>query len=266
MGGERAQAGDDALLVADVGVHPRPPAQARRGGRHRQPGLRHQGQQADRLEDNRLAPRVRPGDHQGPGGDIDIQVERHRLRLLLAAAKRFVGPGRGVELVLTARCHHPGDQQRMPCPAQRQLAIREGRANRLHQLGEPRCCLAGVERDNGLFGRHQCAAGGAHVAGEIGQKPLNLPPLGEIDLDHGVLLVDEFEGLDVQRLAGRRGVVHNAGKGTAAPGPHRHDVATAALRDEPITQHAVEVVALDHVLERLQKARPHLALLAAQRR
>ena len=76
-GGERLR---DALLVADVGHDPAEDRQARPiGRRHAQPCLVHEREQAERLEADRLAAGVRPGDDEGAVAEAvaEAQVDRH---------------------------------------------------------------------------------------------------------------------------------------------------------------------------------------------
>ena len=78
---ERRERLGDALLVADVGHDPPEDRQPRAVGRRdAQPGLVHERQEAERLQRDRLAAGVRPGDDQGPIAEpvAETQVDRDR--------------------------------------------------------------------------------------------------------------------------------------------------------------------------------------------
>ena len=79
--GERAEARGDRLLVADVGEdRPERREPAARLDRNQQTGLRHERQQAERLERDGLAARVRAGDDERPRRRHDDEIRGDRRR------------------------------------------------------------------------------------------------------------------------------------------------------------------------------------------
>ena len=59
-------------------------------GRDVQPALRHQRQQAHRLQRHRLAARVGAGDHQGEGLRVQVDIDRHHRGGLQQGVARLV--------------------------------------------------------------------------------------------------------------------------------------------------------------------------------
>jgi len=246
------------LIVADVGVHPWAARQAGLRGRHGHTTLRQDNSQPDHLQDHRLAAGVGPGDDHRAGVGAQVEVERHRFRRVLLEGVE------GVDVVRQAQ--HRGDHQRVARTVKRQLPVGKNGPHGIGEVGETCLRLPRIELADTVLGPRQCIGGSAYVTGEVGEQALDLMLLGTIRLHQRVLLVERLQRLDVDGLPRRGGVVHHAGECAASPGAHRNDVTAAALRHQAVAQHAIELVVLHQMLERLHHARPEPALLAPQRR
>lgn len=184
----------DLLLVADVGhdaVVERHLAAL--GARQGQAHAHHQGRQARALQRQGLAARVRAGDHEQVELAPEAQVERHdhrqRAALELCAQER-VAEGAQHQ---AARVRI-GDA-RDGAPHRARVA---GRAGREFELG-------------GALGRAaQGVAPREHAARELGQDALLLAPGVGLELGQRVGVAHDRLGLDEDRLAGLRAVVHDA--------------------------------------------------------
>ncbi len=194
MGRKRRQALLDALLVADIDEDLRKDAElGMRSGGDEHPALRHQGQQADRLERHRLAAGVGTGNQQYAKVGAYIQAQRHDgpgieqrvARFLETHDMRRMGDILGPH-TLSGGCrvmkHRSSgiDRSRISRLRQRQIDFRDRVNHPAKRIRMIRDLLA-----------------------EVIQNPGDLLLLVSLALTPAVVELDDIERLDEQRLTRR---------------------------------------------------------------
>ena len=219
--GERREVLGDRLIVADDGEDPfehRHARALRRGDVAA--GLRHQREQRERFERDRLAAGVRAGDEQQRSIGRQLEIHRHdlagRIAPLLREQQRVA---RGLEIHATVTI--------------------DGRPRGLHALGQMRTREDPVERTQRLDERRQRLALSAHGVGQLGEDAGRFLLLVALEGDEVVVRLDHRFRLDEQRLAALRAVVHDAAQSAAGFRAQREHVAPVAHRHEAIGEHAV---------------------------
>ena len=162
--------------------------------------LRQRRDEAERLEQHRLAAGVRSGDEQRALVGIHLEIERHDVDALR-------------------------EQQRMPSVADREALARRRRASAGAQREldrEARARVQRVELDERVERREHRVAMRTQRVGELAQNALDLLELLGLELANAIAELDRRRRLDEQRAARRRRVVHDAADGAArlraAPG------------------------------------------------
>ena len=207
MRGEGRQAHLDRLLVADVGEEPVEDGQGGRCGRRAQARLVEQRRQAERLQRDGLAARVRPADHER-AQSAEVEVDRY-------------GSGRVEQRMPCADDRHFfGPLDRRPAPAPRDRPACDGEVDRRGRLDQrdERCAFS-------PNGRRQLA-----------KDPFDLVALGRRGLRLAVGQLDDLERLDEQGLPRAGCVVDDAANAAPRARLQREHGATAALGDEVLLQ------------------------------
>jgi len=264
--GEGAEVGVDRLLVADVGEHspehrePRP-----RGRGDVQASLRHQRQEAGRLQRDRLAAGVWPGDDEDGGGRRQQDVHRHRLGGHLAgvAAKAALPLLRLAVLALRAGQllgDRPNQQGMAGRPQLETAVARDRRLDAAHQGREAGLGLDHVELGRGVQRPLQIERPAAEGIGERQQDAPDLRRFLLLQRHDLVVDVHRAEGLEVEARAARRAAVNDPGDGRPVLGADDQHVAAVAVGDDLVLQVAGGVAPPEVRLERAAQAGP----LAAQ--
>ena len=214
------------------------------------PALRQKREEPGRLQDDGLSAGVRARDDEKAAVRRKLHVERHRLPALPGFAEDAAAQ------LLVARV-----EQRMAGPDESPGAVVRdlGKAPLAH-LAEFRLRLERVELSEGLDGALQVVAVRENHAAELGQEPLDLPPLLGGEEREVVVGLDDLHRLDEDGLAGPRPVVHDAWHARAARGLHRQAVAVVAQDDDRVAERFAPVV------EKLLEQARHLAPPPAQPR
>ena len=223
----------DALTVADINEHTvkdRNTA-AVRSGDH-QAAHRHRGQQADGLERDGLAARVRAGDDQRPVVFSELQCDRH--------------DGLGIE-------------QRMPRLFQQHRAvIGHLRNDALLHRAERRLCKAEIQLRGDLIAGKQRRSRGAAGSGELCDDALGLLLLLAFQQADIVVRVHNRHRLDEIGLTGRGGVVDQAGDFSAVFRLDGNDIASVADRDDRLLQISLHRGRFQHLFELFAQSEPRL--------
>ncbi len=242
MRAERRETGLDRLLVADVGeaiIEERDAALVAHGGGD--PRLGHRGEQAERLEQHRLAAGVRAGEEQRALARVHREVERDH--------------GAGTR-----------GEQRMAAGEDREAFARrrERRRHARELIREASARVQRVEHDERLERFGEAIAQRTHLVGERREDALDLVALLRLDLADAVT---EFHGgrrLHEQRAAAPRLVVHDAAHGVPPFAAHRDHVATVAHRHRHVGHARVVVEAREDLLEHLHELGLRGGALAAE--
>ncbi len=212
------------------------------GGGHAQPGLVHEGQQAEGLEGHRLATGVRAGDDQGAVAEplAQAQVDGHRVR-----AEQRVAGGQELERVIGHR-----------------------RSNRVHLRPE-------VGSRHPQVGSGECRQGGGErlrMALDLPRQRLDDPLLLgrglEGGLRPGVVQLDDSQRLDVQGRGRRALIVDDARHAALGLGPDRNHVPTCALGDDRVPDRTGQFRRAEHAVQPLAEpllGHPHPAPSRLQR-
>ena len=211
MRGEGGECRLDGLGIADVGQERGENRKAGGGGRDRQAGLGHHGQQGGGLERDGLAARVGAADNHLPRRCSQLQRERNDL---------------------AAGCTKPLFEQRM---TGRFKAKKIGRNRRSHAVviaGKAGAGLQAVNQSKHSSAVHQPMGIAAHLPGEGDKDAMNLSLLVFQQAHQFVVLLDGFERLHVDRLPRRAGAVNYAANTALQFRADRNDEAVAANGDE----------------------------------
>ena len=237
---KRGEALLQALLVADVGLHPLEDRHQRAlVGGHEQTGLRHQRQQAGGLEGDRFAACVRAGDQQDVELAAQVEADRHH------------GAGQQRMASLDQLEHGLAGRARQADKLRRSSALLLGQASRGTCKVDLRQALDAAEERLGLF---------AHLLAQRAQDALDFVLLVQDQRAPAIGHLDHGDRLDEQRGAAGRLIVDDAGHLPARLGADRNNVATVPLGDHRV---------LDHIAERwrghdLAQARDQAIVGAAQ--
>ena len=158
--------------------------------RRQNPALRERGQQAERLEEHRLPPRVRARNEEDALARREIEVERDR--------------SAGIE-----------DEKRMTRAADAdplRSSLAEGRGRRVHLAREERAGAKRVQFHEGGVRDGEFGRAGAHGGGEVAQDPVHLAGLAEFQLTDLVHRLDRARWLDEQGPAACGSVVYEAAR------------------------------------------------------
>ncbi len=241
---EGAQARGDGLLVADVRKHRSEDRDGRaRLGGNVKPRLRHQREQAGRLEGDRFAAGIGTGDEQRRLGRHQFDVDGFR---------RVRQP---FEVVGIAR-HHALHQQRMPCRQQLEAAVAGERGRRgAGHLRQPRLGLQHVELGCDMLVARHLVAARAEAVGELEQDPKHLFGLFRFERDDLVVDLDGGERLEVERLPAGGAAVHETRQRRPMLGLHEQHETAVPLGDDLILQVFRRVAAAQVAVERLAQLR-----------
>ena len=227
----------DALLIADVGHDLLKDRETRAvGGGDMQTALRHDGEQADRLERDGLAAGVRAGD------DERVKV----------AAERNVDRNDDVF----------GDQRMAGAP-ERDAALREHRGGAVEPVGKLRLGKDEVEPDEHVKIEGDILAVRGAVGGELHEDALNLGLLLCAQLPQLIVRLDGGHRLDEERGAGAGHVVHETGDAALVFGLDGDDVALGAHGDDRLLQRLGVARRGDDLLQRIVHPRARGADQAA---
>ena len=235
MPGERGQAHLDRLPVADVREHGVEHRQHRELGRRTETGLVEQRGEAERLQRDRLAARVRPADHER-AHVAQVEVDRD---------SRCPVEQR---VPCTDQAHRLRDLDGCAVPRPREGSARDRQVDRTARLDE-RDEIGGPEADSRR---------------ELAQDPRHLLALGRGRLREPVRELDHLERLDEQRLARVRDVVDDPLHAASRARLDREHRAPAALRDELLLEVLPQPGAPREPLQLLGHAQARLAQLPAQ--
>ena len=232
MAGERAEAGLDRLLVADIGEerlkhrHPRSVS-----GRNPQSRLRHERKQPRCLERDGLAARVRTGNQQDGGRRRHLDRDRN------------------------GAC-----EQRMPRIEELERPVaRERRLDPVNRLGKPGACLDDVEPARRLDGPLQVGVAAAERIGQRKQDAKDLFMLLFFERDDVVVDFDRAERLEKEAGAARRRAVDDTWNRAAMLGFDDEYIPAVPLGDDLILQMLRRVLAAQVRLEGAPQPRPLLA-------
>ena len=203
--GECREACGDGLPVADVGEHPHEDRQRRvRTDGWDDTALCEQGEQADRLDQNGLATRIRTGDEDGELIREELKIERHRM------VEQRMAPAADLHVAADLR-HEPVHFHRIPRP----------RA----QIVERNAHLPGG-RDRGHVRPEQ--------VGQLAQHPEHFALLGGLRRAQLIAELDDLGRFHEHGAARRRFVMDDAAHPRPRGVADRDHVAAAADRDRGV--------------------------------
>ena len=218
---ERRERLGDRLLVADVGEDVAPDRQAAAGlGRHVQPGLVHQAEQAERPQRDRLAAGVRAGDDEGRVAVAEPDVDGHD-----PAGQ----PGCRADSRIASVRSAVAARLALISAASEALAIQKSKRASASSVSRRGAALAAIERR------------------QLVEDAGDLLGLGDLRLAPGVAELDRDERLDEQGLAAARRVVDDALDPRPGLGLDRHHVAAVAERDDRLLEGAPELRADERI-------------------
>ena len=224
MGGEGGEARGDRLLVADVGVDATEDGQpGPRGGGHVHSRLRHEGEEAEGLEGDRLAPRVGAADDED--GLSVPQPERNR---------HGSPPSAHVLAQPFAEHRH---QQGMSRLGQVQLEhLEDLRLHRVHVAGEEGLGLGEVEVAQDLDGEGEVVGPRTHPRRQLGEDANHFATLFVLQLDDVVVEGHRGQRLHEDALSRARAAVDHPRKQALVVGLHEQHEAVVAGGDDLVLQ------------------------------
>ena len=191
MRGEGGELGFDGLRVADVGKECGEDGKACGCGGDGQAGLRHHGQQRGGLEGDGFAAGVGAADDELAGLGREFERERDNM-----------ASGRAQVLF----------EQRMAGRVESQKIGSDGRRDAIVVAGKAGAGLQAVDQREHARAFDEGMRIAADLAGERDEDAMDLGLLFFDEADEFVVLLDGFEGLDVDGLAGRTGAVDDAAR------------------------------------------------------
>ncbi len=235
VAGERREAHLDRLAVADVGEHLVEHRQRRLGSRRAKTALMEQRRQAERLQRNRLAARVRTADHER-AELTEVEIDRNRRRAVEQRMTR------------ADESHHVGHLHFGAVPTPRQRTAGNSEVELAH---------CNHERAEGLTAR-------SDVGGELTQDPLRL--FARVRRCFGELVpeLDDRQRLDEYRLARSRRVVDDPRHLIARRRAHRKHRASSPLGEERFLKRVAHTGGPRDPRELVAQARVAVPQLAAQ--
>ena len=199
-------------------------------GGHVAADLGHERLDGERLEGDRLAARVRPGDDEqrAVGTELEIHRDDRAARVLPALS----------------------EQERVAgAPERDRPSGVDRRGRRAHALGGLGSRKDPIELADRAHQAVQIVEARVDGGGQLGQDAGGLVLFLARGLHEIVVGLDDLLGLDEERLAALGAVVDDAAHAGPGLGPHRQDVAAVSKRDVPVGEEPVGVVALEGALE-----------------
>ena len=261
-----------ALLVADVGEDVVEDRQLRPLMRRDvQARLGHDRQQADRLQRDRLAAGVRPGDDQDLELEAEVDVDRHDRPRLGGG-----GGGRSASSDPRPRARRAGRgrarrgrglRERVPRPSEDELALLVevgGRHPVVEAVAAPG--VDQVELGEGLQAAEERVGDLADLGAEPAEDAADLLRLLGAEVRELRRVLGDRLGLDEDRLVAGAGAVDRALDLAPVLLGDRQDVVVADHREVGVAEDALDLVRAEHPAERLLDPLLDLADLAADRR
>ncbi len=218
MGGEGGEGGFDGLGVADIGQESVEDGEAGGGGGDGQTCLSHHGQQGGGLEGDGFAAGVGSADDELAGLGGEFQSKRDDTAT--GGAKTFF-------------------KQRMAGGLKVEAAGRDGGGYTLVVAGKAGAGLQGIYQGEYARAFHKGFGITADHVSEGDEDAVDFSLFLFEKADELVVLLDGFEGLDVDGLAGGTGAVDDAGDAALELGANGNDEAVAADGDEVVLGGAV---------------------------